>query len=359
MALLTFLSMGVLIYMVLVPFAEVDTVLFETDALICIVFLFDVARSVSRASDRRAYVFGVRVGRSIPYGLIEFLGSLPGLAILRPLRLVRLRETSRVVGIHRPRYLIAEFLAQRAQSAAYVVVLAALLTLTIGASLMAVVEEPAPNANITTGGDAFWWAFVTMTTVGYGDTYPVTEAGRFIGMVTMAVGVAIIGVLSSFLASWFLSPRRIGGRRRADDLRDPAVRAVRRRASATAPTAAADPLDTLTEEIRAMRADLAELQRQDRRRRWHPASMTAPPATVDGRAPPAGRRPATSSSRAGCGGWPPSAGACWPRWPSAWCSSAWPSPCRRSRPSIVVALIVASTFAPAVRRLRSTAAGAG
>ena len=209
--------------MVLVPFAEVDTVLFETDALICVVFLFDVARSVSRASDRRAYVFGVRVGRSIPYGLIEFLGSLPGLTILRPLRLVRLRETSRVVGIHRPRYLIAEFLAQRAQSAAYVVVLAALLTLTIGASLMAVVEEPAPNANITTGGDAFWWAFVTMTTVGYGDTYPVTEAGRFIGMVTMAVGVAIIGVLSSFLASWFLSPRAspADGRRRPREPRRP------------------------------------------------------------------------------------------------------------------------------------------
>ena len=124
------------------------------------------------------------------------------------------------MGIHRPRYLIAEFLAQRAQSAAYVVVLAALLTLTIGASLMAIVEEPAPNANIKTGGDAFWWAFVTMTTVGYGDTYPVTEAGRFIGMVTMAVGVAIIGVLSSFLASWFLSPahRRPTA---ADDLASP------------------------------------------------------------------------------------------------------------------------------------------
>ena len=260
MALLTFLSMGVVISMILIPFAEVDTVLFETDALICVVFLFDVARSLSRASDRRAYFFGVRVGRTIPYGLLELLGSLPGVTILRPLRLVRLRETSRVVGIHRPRYLIAEFLAQRAQSAAYVVVLAALLTLTIGASLMAVVEEPAPDANITTGGDAFWWAFVTMTTVGYGDTYPVTEAGRFIGMVTMAVGVAIIGVLSSFLASWFLSPahRRPTA---ADDLSTPPPEPSGD-APDEAPGATADPLEALTEEIRAMRVDLAELHRR-------------------------------------------------------------------------------------------------
>ena len=207
-ALVTLLSMIVLALYIVLPMEQVDTVLYETDALLCVIFLFDVARNLSRAPDRRAYLLGERIGRSIPYGLVELIGSLPGAIFLRPLRLVRLRETTRVVGLHRPRWLLAEFLARRAESAAYVVVLAAMLALMIGASLMVIVEAPAPNANIKTGGESFWWAFVTMTTVGYGDYYPVTGAGRLIGMVTMAVGVAILGVLTSFLASWFLSPSR-------------------------------------------------------------------------------------------------------------------------------------------------------
>jgi len=134
---------------------------------------------------------------------------------------------------------------------------------------MVSVEAPAPNANIKTGGESFWWAFVTMTTVGYGDYYPVTEAGRFIGMVTMAVGVAILGVLSSFLASWFLSPSRS---QPVDEVPlAPATTAATPSPQAVvAPTtpqtgaattgSSADALDGLTEEIRAMRAQLAELE---------------------------------------------------------------------------------------------------
>jgi len=270
-ALVTLLSMIVLALYIVLPGEQIDTVLFETDAFICVIFLFDIARNLSRSPDRRAYVFGDRIGRSIPYGLVELIGSLPGLIFLRPLRLIRLRETTNVIGLHRPRWLIAQFVARRAESAAYLVVLAALLTLMIGASLMVIVETPARDANIKTGGESFWWAFVTMTTVGYGDYYPVTEAGRLIGMVTMAVGVAILGVLSSFLASWFLSPSRsqpadegtltsaavggiasTSGQADAAPTTDPAI------AATAGPSPAA--LDALTDEIRAMRAQLAELE---------------------------------------------------------------------------------------------------
>ena len=69
-------------------------------------------------------------------------------------------------------------------------------------------EEGAPNANITTGGDAVWWAYVTITTVGYGDQFPVTSAGRFIGVLVMTGGVALFGVLTGFLANTFLSPTK-------------------------------------------------------------------------------------------------------------------------------------------------------
>jgi voltage-gated potassium channel len=69
-------------------------------------------------------------------------------------------------------------------------------------------EEDAAGANITTGGDAVWWAYVTITTVGYGDQYPVTSLGRFIGVLVLTGGVALFGVLTGFLANMFLSPTK-------------------------------------------------------------------------------------------------------------------------------------------------------
>ena len=62
-------------------------------------------------------------------------------------------------------------------------------------------ESRSPDANITTGGDALWWSFVTITTVGYGDQYPVTTLGRLVGVFVMFAGVGIIGSLASILAS--------------------------------------------------------------------------------------------------------------------------------------------------------------
>ena len=51
-------------------------------------------------------------------------------------------------------------------------------------------ERGKPGANIETFGEAVWWAFVTITTVGYGDFYPVTAHGRFVAVLLMAGGVA-------------------------------------------------------------------------------------------------------------------------------------------------------------------------
>ncbi|MCR2762846.1 potassium channel family protein [Microbacterium sp. zg.B48] len=71
-------------------------------------------------------------------------------------------------------------------------------------------ERGAAGANIETFGDAIWWAFVTVTTVGYGDFYPVTPWGRTIAVLLMCGGVALVGVVTATLASWVLERAAIG-----------------------------------------------------------------------------------------------------------------------------------------------------
>src|SRR4029077_17726837 len=90
--------------------------------------------------------------------------------------------------------------------AAFVTLLIAFMVLTHSSVLVLQFESKSPNANITTGGEALWWSVVTITTVGYGDFYPVTTAGRITGAFVMFAGVGIIGALASILASILVPP---------------------------------------------------------------------------------------------------------------------------------------------------------
>ena len=175
------------------------------DNTICVVFLFDFFLNLFTAPSKREYVIGRR-------GWLDLLGSIPSFGVLRLTALLRLARLSRLTRITRllrgenKTQLVDDVLHNRGQYAAFITILAAGLVVTGASFIVLQVESTAPDSNITTGGDALWWAVVTITTVGYGDRYPVTTLGRGTAMVVMIAGVGIIGALASILASILIPP---------------------------------------------------------------------------------------------------------------------------------------------------------
>jgi voltage-gated potassium channel len=96
------------------------------------------------------------------------------------------------------------FLAILRHRSLFRVLLAAAGLLFLGAWLVMLFETNAAGSNIHSYKDAIWWAVVTVTTVGYGDRFPVTDGGRAVAVVLMMVGIGLIGVLTATVASFFM-----------------------------------------------------------------------------------------------------------------------------------------------------------
>ncbi len=122
------------------------------------------------------------------------------LPMLRPLRLLRLLAFARVLNRSAASSLVGRVSAYVAGTA--------VMALFLGAIAVLDVEQDAAGANITTFGDALWWSATTVTTVGYGDFYPVTAQGRFIAVALMVVGIAVVGAVTASVATWMIGQVR-------------------------------------------------------------------------------------------------------------------------------------------------------
>ncbi|HZW41898.1 MAG TPA: ion channel [Agromyces sp.] len=141
---------------------------------------------------------------------LEVLSAV--LPVFRALRVIGLLQNLPVLKRHTPSAVRAQFIVLALAYACAWVFFLSLATLEA--------ERDAPGANITSFGDAIWWALVTIATVGYGDTYPVTSLGRFYAVLLMAGGIAIVGTASATIIS-FLNERVAGLRHHGDSLAAP------------------------------------------------------------------------------------------------------------------------------------------
>jgi len=206
---LTVLSLGIMVVLVLPMSDATEHLLIVYDNAICVVFLIDFFSNLVRAPTKREYFIGRR-------GWLDLLGSIPSLGLFKYTALFRLARLSRVARITRllhgqnKRELLDDVVTHRGQYAAFVSIGTAMIVLVVCSVLVLQFESRAADANITTGGDALWWALVTITTVGYGDFFPVTGAGRVTGAFVMFAGVGVIGALASILASILVPPPKGG-----------------------------------------------------------------------------------------------------------------------------------------------------
>jgi voltage-gated potassium channel len=200
MLVLTVLSLGIMVLLLLPLSPATIDVLTVYDNVVCIVFLADFTMNLLRSPSKRDYFIGRR-------GWLDLLGSVPSFGFFRFTALLRLARLSRLARIARllqgesKKALVADVVKNRGTYAAFITVLSAFMVLVVSSVLVLQFESGSPDANITTGGDSLWWAFVTITTVGYGDRFPITLLGRLTGVAVMAAGIGIIGALASILAS--------------------------------------------------------------------------------------------------------------------------------------------------------------
>ncbi|HSG15170.1 MAG TPA: potassium channel family protein [Anaerolineae bacterium] len=174
-------------------------VILIVDGLLSLIFLADFLYRLSTAQNKATYFLR-------QFGWLDLLSSLPApmAKIFRLGRVIRLIRLMHAQGL---RQTTSEFLVQSAGSAVYLVFVLIVLVLEFGSIAILAAERSAPNAVINTASDAVWWAIVTMSTVGYGDTYPVTNNGRVVAILVIVVGVALFGVVTGFLANAFNNPR--------------------------------------------------------------------------------------------------------------------------------------------------------
>ena len=205
--------------------ADTRAILQYADTAVCILFFVDFIVTLVRSQNRWRYF--------ATWGWLDLISSIPVLDSLRWGRAARALRIVRVLRGFKATKVVTDFvLERRAQSTFLAVVLVSILLVVLSSA--AILQfETSPEANIKTPEDAVWWAVVTITTVGYGDKFPISSEGRLIAALLMTAGVGLFGTFAGFVAAWFLEASgEKSAELRAVERLEQEVRALRERLEA-------------------------------------------------------------------------------------------------------------------------------
>ena len=209
--------------LILVPFLSGAgrEVVIVMETLLAPFFLVDFLLRLRHSRPRSAYLVHA-------YGWADLLAILP---MLRVFRLFRVVVVVRAMQARGPAQIADDLSVSRASATFFATIFLVIAVLEVSGMLILDAEKGVAGANIRTPSDALWWGYVTITTVGYGDRFPVTLPGRVIGIFLLTAGVALFSVFTGFIANAFLAPRRrpierLRGARRNDPLAE--LEAIRR-----------------------------------------------------------------------------------------------------------------------------------
>jgi len=154
------------------------------------------------------------------HGRLAFIGNIPFFAPLRLLQLWLFHKQLRKLDIR----LDKDYRIDRnSQGVLLLFVYVAIVVFQTASVLILMFEATDPAAEISSSGEALWWAFVTVATVGYGDYVPITFGGRLTALFLMIIGIAMFGIFTSSLSDWFRNPRRLRESRNKQEDEDRAV----------------------------------------------------------------------------------------------------------------------------------------
>lgn len=169
------------------PASEISQLIDYYDLVLCMVFLYDFVRQLSTADKKLKYFF--------TYGWIDLISSIPMVGIFRVARVFRIL---RVVRVFKSIKILISFLRSNRKDSLYGLLVLFICFVVVISSVLTLYFEQA-TGNIKTAEDALWWTFISVTTVGYGDHYPVTGYGRLSATAMIFSGLLAFGTVVSFL----------------------------------------------------------------------------------------------------------------------------------------------------------------
>ena len=177
---------------------EMDGLINQIDFIVCIIFMGDFFYRLHRAPSKLKF---------LRWGWIDFISSIPMLSAFRGGNVIRIARIFRILRAFRSVKILLNYLLKNRTQNTLVSVGAISCMVAMGGSMAILrLEQAIPTSNIKTPSDALWWSIVTITTVGYGDRYPVSDGGRIVAVILMIVGVALFGTFTGFVASLFVEP---------------------------------------------------------------------------------------------------------------------------------------------------------